>query len=72
VSASEKLKALIDAKVWEDDDMNDVAFIDALPHIVAVVEAAEFAVNAPTDIFNEWERFEPAERALAALEEALS
>ena len=49
-----------------------IALANALPQIVAVVEAAEFAVNSPTDIFNEWERFEPAERALAALDEALS
>jgi hypothetical protein len=76
VSASEKLRAL-DAKIKViDAGANEVKVIDALPQIVAVVEAAEHMdvwIEHGCDHFaNGQEAVAPFRAALAALDEALS
>lgn len=75
MSASEKLKAL-DVRWWKDHDEAHRVF-NALPQIVAVVEAAEDLQRPPHDERDEWtlqdtDDLRAVVAALSALEEALS
>ena len=76
VSASEKLKALDDS-LKQDRPDNDDAFAlrNALPQIVAVVEAGQsmyLGFTCPQDPMDCDERLERFAAALAALDEALT
>jgi hypothetical protein len=78
VSASEKLKALEHEQMLEGrypdlPDGRERELLAALPQLVAVVEAAEQAINATGrfDIYDRTKADKKARAALAALNEAL-